>query len=69
MSVLDRVPVDRIAERAAQINLARALLTLLVVVPWLVGWSGRMAYRGLVFGAAAVAVGWEAGGPKPQQRR
>ena len=70
MTVLDRVPTDRIAERAEEIHLGRALLTLFVGVFWLVGWTGRKALLGLGYVAGAVQVGWaDAGAPRPAQGR
>jgi hypothetical protein len=69
VTVLDRVPVDSIVERAAQVHLGRLLLTLFVGVFFVIGWSGRMAFRGLAFCVAAIQVGWQEAAPKPRERR
>ena len=69
VTVLSRVPVDEIRERAASIHFGRLLLTLFVGLFWCVGWSARMAYRALQFLAAAVMFGWADAAPKAVQRQ
>lgn len=57
--------VDRIRERAAAIDPVRVLLTLLAVLPFVLGWSARkvfvLLWLILAHVGAAVVVGWQAG--------
>lgn len=69
MTVLDRVPTDRIADRAAQVHIGKALLNLLLGVFWLIGWTGRKALLALGYIAGAVQVGWQDAAPRPRERR
>ncbi|MCP2327600.1 hypothetical protein HDA40_006107 [Hamadaea flava] len=69
MTALDRVDVDAIRTRAAQINFRRLLLTLIVGLFWLIGFAARRAFVAAAYLAAAVQVGWrEAGPPDTDQR-
>lgn len=56
---------DRIQERAVDFNLAKALLTLLALPFFLLGWLGYAVYRVaslvVAFGWAAALEGWEQG--------
>lgn len=61
MAVLDRVPVDRIAVRAAALRLGPMLLSLLMLPFFVVGWSAAKGFLALRFVIAAVQVGFEAG--------
>jgi uncharacterized membrane protein len=60
--VLDRVPVERISERARQVNPGRVALTVIAVVLFGLGWVTFKAFAGAWFVAAwcgsAVAEGW-----------
>lgn len=51
-----------------RVDVGKALLSLLLVLPFLVGWTARMVVRCAVwvlsFAAAAVKVGWHAAAPK-----
>jgi hypothetical protein len=63
-----RIPVDRVSAEARQVDLGRALLTLLVGCFWLVGWLVGKATLGIAFVWAAAKVGYadargEAGRP------
>lgn len=58
-SLLDRVPVDAIADEAQRVRWGRLLLTLLVGVFWLVGWTAGKVFVGLAYCWAAVTVGWK----------
>lgn len=48
-----------------RIHVGRAVLSLLLLLPFVIGWSARMVVRGVVwavsFASAAVRVGWRAG--------
>ena len=77
MTVLDRVPMDAIAERAAAVHPGKVLLawltaaaTALAGVLYLLGWVPAKLLRGTwlacVFVAAAVAEGWADAWPKPK---
>jgi hypothetical protein len=52
---------------ARRIDVTKAVLALLLVLPFVLGWLARMAVRGLVwalsFAAASVKVGWQAASP------
>lgn len=69
MTVLDRVPVDRISAEASQVQFSRVALTVLAavfyVIGWtagkvftMVGWLARALWFGLAWSATAVKVGW-----------
>jgi hypothetical protein len=51
--LLDRVPLERIEQRARPVNLGRALVTLVVGVFYALGWLA-----GKVVLVAGVALGW-----------
>lgn len=59
----------QVRHEARRIDVAKVLLTLLLAVPFALGWSARMTVRGLAwacsFAAAAAKVGWQAGAAKP----
>jgi hypothetical protein len=61
---------ERIAHRAAAVDWRNVLLTLLLVVPYVVGWTARMVVRAvgwlLAFAWAAVVEGYQAGAGKPK---
>ena len=61
MAVLDRLPVDRIAVRAAALRLGPLLLSLLMAPFFGIGWSAAKGFLALRFTIAAVQVGFEAG--------
>ena len=69
MTVLGRVPVDKISARAAQIDAGRTLLRLLggllFLLAFLPAKGLRMTWTSLVWAGAAVAVGWSEGWMKP----
>lgn len=52
---------------ARRIDVGKAFLSLLLLLPFVLGWSARMVVRGVVwalsFAAAAVRVGWRAAAP------
>lgn len=58
---LERVPVERISERAARINTARSILAVFGGLLFLVGYLPAKALRGLAWMGAAVAEGWSEG--------
>jgi hypothetical protein len=61
VTVLQRVPVDRISIEARRVQLGRVLLTLLAGVFYLLGWSVAKLFGALVWCAVAVKVGWSEG--------
>lgn len=65
MTVLDRVPVERITAEARQVEFGRMLLTLIGAVFYAVGWVAAKVFGVLWFAAAwsatAVKVGWQDG--------
>ena len=72
-SVLDRVPVDEIGRRAAEVMPGRTLLTVLAGVLFGLGWVTAKAFGVLwlvlTWSWAAVGVGWQAAhGPSRRQQ-
>lgn len=64
------IPVERIEQRARQARPGKALLTLLVTVPFAVGWAARKVWLGAAFMWLAVGTGWrEAGDAAPAAAR
>ena len=61
MAVLDRVPVDRIAVKAAALRLGPLFLSLLMLPFFVIGWTAAKGFLALRFTIAAVQVGFEAG--------
>jgi hypothetical protein len=65
MAVLDRVPVERITAEARQIELGRAVLTLLAGLFYVVGWLAAKLVNVVWFAFAwswtAIKVGWKEG--------
>jgi hypothetical protein len=53
-----------------RIDVAKAVLSLLLVLPFIIGWTARMLVRCVIwsmsFAAAAVKVGWRAAAPAPK---
>ena len=70
MTVLDRVPLERISAEARQVQVGRLLLTLLAGLFYLIGWLVAKLLVGVVWCCIAVKVGYvEAGGPVRKARR
>lgn len=65
MTVLDRVPVDRITLEAREVHLGRALLTLLAGMFYVLGWTVAKLVNVVGFAVAwswtAIKVGWVEG--------
>jgi hypothetical protein len=53
-----QLPMERIEAEARQVNLGRALLTLLVGVFWALGWLAGKLTLGVGFAYAAAKVGF-----------
>jgi hypothetical protein len=53
-----------------RIDVVKAILSLLLLLPFVLGWTARMVVRvvmwSLSFAAAAVKVGWRAAAPAPK---
>lgn len=73
MTVLDRVPLDRITTEARQIHFGRLLLTLIAGLFFAVGWSVAKLFAvvwfAVAWSAAAVKVGWQEGRKPAAARR
>lgn len=72
-SMLDRVPVERISQRAASARPGRTLLALLGGLLLGLGWLAAkvfvVTWRGLIWSWSALAEGWEmANGPTRGQQ-
>lgn len=65
MTVLDRVPVDRITLEAREVHIGRSLLTLLAGLFYVIGWTVAKLVNILGFAVvwswAAIKVGWVEG--------
>ncbi len=57
--LIKRVPTEEIRADAEQLHLGRLLLTLLVGVFFLIGWTAGKASLGTRFALAAVRQGWK----------
>jgi hypothetical protein len=69
MAVLDRVPVDRIAAEARDVEFGRTLLKLIAGFFYLIGWLVAKLLLAVAFAWTAVKVGYlEANGPRPHGR-
>jgi hypothetical protein len=72
MAVLDRVPLDRINTEARDVEIGRAVLTVLAGVLFAVGWLAAKTVGLLVlavaWSVAAVRVGWSVGWESPRGR-
>ncbi|MFI6883379.1 hypothetical protein [Streptosporangium canum] len=59
------IPVERIDAEARQLDPRRALLTIVLAVPFLLGWVARKTWMVLAWLWTAVLIGWqEAGRPR-----
>jgi hypothetical protein len=64
VTVLDRVPLERITAETRQVQPGRLLLTLIAGFFYLIGWTAAKLLVGVVWCCVAVKVGYlEAGGP------
>ncbi len=68
MSLVDRMPLDRISTEARDVHFTRSILTIVAAVLFGVGWVARKTLGAIWFACAwsatAVKVGWiEAGRP------
>lgn len=72
MAVLERVPVDRITDKAREIRFSRSVVVALCGLLYALGWIAAKAFGLLWFSAvwvgAAVVVGWT-DARKPKQPR
>ncbi|WP_433233740.1 hypothetical protein [Actinomadura nitritigenes] len=55
------IPVDRIRAEARELRPGRGLLTLLFLIPFLLGWSVGALWTGLAWMWAAVVAGYRQG--------
>ncbi len=60
-TVLDRVPVDQISDDARQVQVGRALLTVVAFIFWAIGFAAARAVGGIVWAGVAVRTGWREG--------
>lgn len=65
LSILDRIPVDRINTEARQIQFGRAVLTLLAGLLYVIGWTVAKVFAviwlALTWSWTAVKLGWQEG--------
>lgn len=57
-SVLDRVPVERIAAEARDVHVGRILLTMLALIPFAVGWIAGKVVLSIAWVGLSVKAGW-----------
>lgn len=58
MTVLDRMPVDDITKQAREVDVARLVLALVALIPFLLGWVAGKAVLSLAWLGLAVKAGW-----------
>lgn len=64
-AVLDRIPVEQIAAEAKKVDVGRAVLSLLALIPFLIGWLAGKIVLAVAWVGLAVKAGWlEARRPK-----
>jgi len=61
MPILDRVPVERIGERATDVDFGRVVLSLLMLPFLALGFAAALVWTAGEFAWAAVLTGWDAG--------
>lgn len=62
------IPLERIEERARKSDPRKALLTALLLVPFVLGWFVRKTWMALVYLWSAVMAGWQdAARPRPAE--
>jgi hypothetical protein len=66
--LIERVPTEEIRQEAEQIHLGKLLLTLLVGVFFLIGWTAGKASLGTRFALAAMRRGWKEARGEPVGR-
>jgi hypothetical protein len=59
MTVLERVPVERIVEQARAVDLGRLLLAIVLAPLYAVGWLGGKALLALAVAGTTVKLGWQ----------
>jgi hypothetical protein len=59
MTVLDRVPVERIVAQARAADLGRLLLAVVLAPLYAVGWLGGKTLLGLAVAGTTVKLGWQ----------
>ncbi len=53
------IPLDRIEEQARTADPRTALLTAVLLIPFVLGWTARKAWMILVYLSSAVVAGWQ----------
>lgn len=53
------IPLDQIEERARTSDPRKALLTAVLFIPFVLGWTVRKAWMALVYLWSAVVAGWQ----------
>ena len=61
MTVLDRIPLERISAEAERVHVGRLLLTLLAGFFYLIGWLAAKVCLAVVWCCVAVKVGFQEG--------
>lgn len=64
-AVIDRIPVEQITAEAKKVDVGRAVLSLLALIPFLLGWLAGKIVLAVAWIGLAVKAGWlEARRPK-----
>lgn len=64
-AVLDRIPVEQITADAKKVDAGRAVLSLLALIPFIIGWIAGKTVLAVAWVGLAVKAGWlEARRPK-----
>jgi hypothetical protein len=57
-AVLDRIPVEQITAEAKKVDVGRAVLSLLALIPFLIGWVAGKIVLAVAWVGLAVKAGW-----------
>jgi hypothetical protein len=62
------IPVEEISKEAAKLDPRKVAVTILVVVPFMLGWTVRKLWLALAFLWTAAVVGWREAAPRTPSR-
>jgi hypothetical protein len=64
------IPLERIEDKARQADPRKVALTVLLFIPFVLGWGARKTWMTLVYLCSALVAGWqEAGRPRTSVAR
>lgn len=62
MTVLERVPVDRITAQAREVHVGRVLLAAVLGVLYALGWLARKLVMAVAVAGTSIRLGWQDAG-------